>query len=53
LGCPLENSWIVRSRESYVLDTYDVDVRLPTNQPADDVVVEVLVCGYSQHGWYG
>ncbi len=49
LGSPFEKRRIVGSRKSDVLGAHDVDVRLSTNQPTDDVVVEVLVCGQSYH----
>jgi hypothetical protein len=49
LGSPFENSRIVHSSESDVLDAHNIDVGPPPNQSTNDVVVEVLVCGQSHH----
>jgi hypothetical protein len=50
LRSPLENGGIVGSCEPDLLDAHDVDVRLPTNQPTDNIVVEILVCGQLHDG---
>ena len=50
---PLQNSGVVRSGESSVLDADDVEVEFPAKQSPDDVAVEVLVCRESQHGGLG
>ena len=48
-GRPSQDHWIIRPRQVYVLNTDDVNVRFPPNQPANDIVVEVLVGRKSQH----
>ena len=42
-GCPLKNRPIVGLPQPYVLDADQVDGRQSPNQPAHDVIIEILV----------
>lgn len=49
-GRPFRNGRIVRPRETDILDTNDVRVRLIALETSDDIVVEILVSREARHG---
>jgi hypothetical protein len=43
LDSPLQNRRVICARETHVLNTDDIELRVSANEPSDDVSVEVLV----------
>ena len=50
LRTPLQDSRVMDPGKCDVLNPHNVEVRLPPQQAADDIVVEVLVSGKTEHG---
>jgi len=48
-GCPCQDLRVILSGEANVLDANDVEIRLPEQQAADNVPVEVLIGQQSEH----
>jgi hypothetical protein len=49
LRAPIQHRGVIRPGQVRVLNPHNIKIRLPPEQPADDVVVEVLISGEPEH----
>jgi hypothetical protein len=49
LRAPLQHGGVIRPGQVDVLNPHNIEIRLPPEQPADDVIVEVLIRREPEH----
>jgi len=42
-SCPFKHSWIIRPGEAYILNAHKIEIRFPSQQITDYIMIEILI----------